>query len=365
MRLLTTLFITAFSIGSYAQQYPFKPEYWDVKANGYVFEEYMGKPSLYLFQGTAELKGVQFFTGTIEYKVFNTSRRGFPGIQFRAQDASNYEEFYIRPHQSGNPDANQYTPVFNGVTGWQLYYGEGYASPVIYKENEWNHIRLVVAEKRAEVYINDMENPALIINELLRSPKEGGIRMNTGGPSGFHVADLKIEKMQTVILKSAAKTPTTLPAGTIQQWSVSNSFSHQLIEGKFVLDKTSKDGLSWENLKVEDKGYANLARRGVFSSKTNTLFAKIVINSDKDQTKKFSYGFSDKVTIFFNDQILASGSDGFSSRDYRFLGTVGFYDDVYLSLKKGKNELWMAVSEVFGGWAVMGKFENMDGLTIN
>jgi len=38
-----------------------------------------------------------------------------------------FEHFYIRPHQSGNPDANQYTPVFNGVSAWQLYHGALYA----------------------------------------------------------------------------------------------------------------------------------------------------------------------------------------------------------------------------------------------
>ena len=46
---------------------------------------------------------------------------------------ANYENFYIRPHQSGNPDANQYQPVFNGSASWQLYYGPEYAAPVEYR----------------------------------------------------------------------------------------------------------------------------------------------------------------------------------------------------------------------------------------
>ena len=31
----------------------------------------------------------------------------------------------MRPHKSGKPDALQYTPVFNGLSAWQLYYGDG------------------------------------------------------------------------------------------------------------------------------------------------------------------------------------------------------------------------------------------------
>ena len=45
------------------------------------------------------------------------------------------------------------------------------------------------------------------------------------------------------------------------------------------------------------------------------------------------------------------------SRDYRFLGTIGYFDAVYLQLKKGRNDLWIAVSENFGGWGIKAKLE--------
>jgi hypothetical protein len=52
------------------------------------------------------------------------------------------------------------------------------------------------------------------------------------------------------------------------------------------------------------------------------------------------------------------------SRDYRFLGTIGFYDKLFLPLKKGDNELWFVTSENFGGWGVKAKFENMEGILL-
>ncbi|MCJ7680178.1 MAG: DUF1080 domain-containing protein, partial [Candidatus Aminicenantes bacterium] len=74
-------------------------------------------------QGAAFLKDTIFENGVIEVDVIFTGSRGFPGIQFRRQDGRNSEEFYIRPHKSGQPDALQYTPVMKGLSAWQLYYG--------------------------------------------------------------------------------------------------------------------------------------------------------------------------------------------------------------------------------------------------
>jgi hypothetical protein len=77
-----------------------------------------------------------------------------------------------------------------------------------------------------------------------------------------------------------------------------------------------------------------------------------------------AFGFSDGVTIYLNDKALYAGSDIFMSRDYRFLGTIGFFDTLFLPLKKGDNELWLVVSEVFGGWGVKAKLENMDNISL-
>jgi hypothetical protein len=80
--------------------------------------------------------------------------------------------------------------------------------------------------------------------------------------------------------------------------------------------------------------------------------------------KTLSFGFSDYVTVFLNGKALYHGGDNFMSRDYRFLGTIGFFDMLFLPLKKGSNELWFVVSEDFGGWGVKAKFENMDNISL-
>ena len=61
---------------------------------------------------------------------------------------------------------------------------------------------------------------------------------------------------------------------------------------------------------------------------------------------------------------MYEGQRQFMSRDYRYLGTIGFFDAVHLPLKKGKNELVIAVSETFGGWGIQGEFEDMEGIKL-
>jgi hypothetical protein len=43
---------------------------------------------------------------------------------------------------------------------------------------------------------------------------------------------------------------------------------------------------------------------------------------------------------------------------------MGLFDELYLPLKKGKNELWMVVTENLGGWGVKALVEDMEGIKI-
>jgi hypothetical protein len=81
------------------------------------------------------------------------------------------------------------------------------------------------------------------------------------------------------------------------------------------------------------------------------VYAKTNIESDRDQVKKLYFGYSDDVSAFLNGQILYRGRSAQYFRDPGFLGIVNPENDaIYLPLKKGSNELLLAVSELGGGW---------------
>ncbi|MGH7597061.1 MAG: hypothetical protein ACREOI_11960 [bacterium] len=366
--MLKQIFVTALAfciaLPLHAQTIAFDSNRWEIDAQESRVEEYLGRQSLFLKGGLALVKDAKFLNGVIEFDIAFSPERTFVGTVWRVQDKQNYEEFYFRPHQSGNPDANQYTPVFNGNAGWQLYYGEDFAAPVRYRYNEWMRVKIIVAGKQAEVYLMDMETPALFIPGLKREPAAGHVGLSAGNFAPAHYSNFSFTSLESPALKGKAKPQKPAPKGLITAWSVSSGFSEKNLQGKFQLSESDKAGLTWKKLESEVTGIANLSRLVAIGEQSNTTFARLIINSEREQIKEMKFGFSDRVRVYLNDRLLYAGSDGFVSRDYRFLGTVGLWDAVYLPLRQGQNELWLAVSENFGGWGVIAAIEDMNGIQI-
>ena len=113
--------------------------------------------------------------------------------------------------------------------------------------------------------------------------------------------------------------------------------------------------MEWQKLKPEPSGTINIARLRKRSPEKNTVFAKVIIDSEVEKTKILQLGYSDRVKVFCNDQLIYRGNNNYISRDFRYLGTIGYFDEIALPLKKGANEIWVAVSENFGGWGLRGK----------
>ena len=158
---IAAIFLLAISFNSIAQtvKVPASLDKWEVIGQAPVVETYQGRECLLIRQGGILLKDAELLDGIIEADISFTQQRGFPGFAFRYKDTNNFENFYIRPHQSGNPDATQYTPIFNGSAGWQLYHGEGYSKAFAYKFNEWHHVKIDLHGLQADIYIDDMAKP--------------------------------------------------------------------------------------------------------------------------------------------------------------------------------------------------------------
>lgn len=358
----TIIFLSAFLFNTNAQtvKVPADPNAWDTIDVTPIQETYKGKECLLIKSGAIIVKGTNLRDGIIEADISFPKQRSFPGFAVRMQDLKNFENFYLRPHQSGNPDAAQYIPIFNGMDAWQLCYGEGYSGKFNYKFDEWQHIKINVHGLKAEFYVDD--TPVIKVKELLRPWQAGKIVVISGG------APLRIANMQYTIEEGTPPTPMPIPAngtgGLITQWQVSNAVNRSLFEKQYQLTPAIKKKLTWTTQRSEPSGTINLARFGSWSDTTNTMVAKLIIKSASEQVKGLSFGFSDFVTVYFNGRAIYNGADNFMSRDYRFLGTIGFFDQLFLPLKKGSNELWFVVSENFGGWGVKAKFENMDKISL-
>jgi glyoxylase-like metal-dependent hydrolase (beta-lactamase superfamily II) len=338
---------------------PFDDERWDIEAVEYELVDHLGERALRIKGGAAVLSDLNVENAMVEFDIAITPDRGFAGLVFRLQDAGNYEHFYIRPHQSGNPDANQYTPVINGVSGWQLYHGAGYGEPVEYRYNDWIHVKIIYAGSRADVYI-DSETPTLRIRDLKRGTAPGAIGVNSANFSAVHFANFEYTELaDAYFLPPQAVGEELKRDSMISEWQVSDAFDGETLIGIAELGSRHTTDRTWTSLQAESTGITNLANVHGLADGLNTVFARVVISADTPTTKQLHFGYSDAAAVFVNGALVYKGDNTYMSRDYRYLGTIGLFDSVALPLEAGENEIWIAVTESFGGWGVMGRIEEL------
>jgi glyoxylase-like metal-dependent hydrolase (beta-lactamase superfamily II) len=342
----------------------FDDEQWKIEASEYELVEHLGEPALKIRGGAALLPDLDLPNAMVEFDVAVGEDRGFVGLIFRMQDEENFENFYIRPHQSGNPDANQYQPMFNGSASWQLYHGPEYAVPVEYRYNEWMKVKVVYARDQAEVYI-DSDEPVLRIGELKHDSERGAIGVSTGNFAPAHFANFRYTKLANAYQFPAMHKEVLPVMGTVSTWQVSDTFDQVVLTDTLMLTDAHTSERSWTTLNAEPTGITNLAQVARPGPGTDTVFARLIVDSDEARQKELAFGYSDKAQVFVNGKLVYKGDNTYRSRDYRYLGTIGLFDTVVLPLGAGRNEVWIAITEAFGGWGIQARFSDLEGIRIS
>ncbi|MFN2601500.1 MAG: hypothetical protein ABR582_01955 [Gemmatimonadaceae bacterium] len=349
--------------GSVRAQQPFDSSAWDIKATEWHAESYRGRSALMLRNGLAWLKGSHFENGTIEFDVAFSNAPAFPGIAFRAVTRDDYELYYLRATLSGKPDATQYTPVLHGLYGWQIYVGPAYNAALQWTFDRWMHVKLVVSGTRAEVSV-DGDSVSQVI-PLLRGAQRAGELGLMVGPGSAHFANLVVRPDDAPRLTGAPpQVRDSTPATIVRSWRVSAPFAESTIVNVTNLARVPSGG-SWSVLGIEERGIANLARLAGNGDGRNTVIAAITLTTERAATVRMRFGFSDRVRVFLNGRLLYAGNDAFATRDPNFLGTVGLFDELILPLRSGANDLWFAVSETFGGWAITADLPDRTGIRVS
>jgi len=336
--------------------------------------EYQGRKSLFLDGGAASVKDLEMRDGVVDVDVATPAKRGFFGIQFRlTSDGANGEWVYLRQHKSGAPDAMQYTPVLNTGANWQIYNGPGFTGAVDIPMDAWFHLRLEIAGAQAKLYVKDMDKPALVMTDLKSGVQKGGLALYVlTGATYFANFEFR-ETPETAWERHLPP----MPPGTLTRWSISPSYDALARNLERALSPAERDAIKWQDVEAESPGFVVLYRyreaphlRVTFANDfskrlepqpgTKVLYAKTTIRSGRDEVKRLSIGYSDEVSVFLNGKILYRGRSAQNFRDPAFLGIVNPENDaVYLTLKKGNNELVLAVSELGGGWGFICRLEDL------
>ncbi|HEY6900193.1 MAG TPA: hypothetical protein VI233_06100 [Puia sp.] len=126
----------------------------------------------------AWLKGMSFSTGTIEFDVRGKDvlQESFVGVAFHGLNDSTYEAVYFRPFNFRAADAIRKSHAVQYIAepeyGWEKLRTE---FPGKYEKevapapdpNEWFHVKVVVGDKRVEVFVNGQTTYCLLVRPTL------------------------------------------------------------------------------------------------------------------------------------------------------------------------------------------------------
>jgi hypothetical protein len=313
-------------------------------------EEIEGRQAL---QGLAVLNDVDFRDGVIEYDVYITGARSYPGVYFRMAEGNNAEHLYIRPHRAGlYPDAIQYTPIVNGIAEWQLHNGPGYTAAGTFTERAWIPVRIEVRGAQARVFIENLTEPALVIPYLEGSSERGGLAVT--GPTDGSAYFSNFSYDTDAELSFEAAPVREMPEGTLADWQVSQAIPADRVRRTSYPNDFALFRMDWQGIGADTRGLVDIADRTARQTPAGDLaLARHVFYSDTDRVLNLDVGYSDEVDLFFNGRRMFSGKSRYQGRDPSFLGILGLHDQVPVQVRKGLNEVFLMVTEVFGGWGFM------------
>jgi len=236
-----------------------------------------------------------------------------------------------------------------------------------FDKNEWIPLRIEFSGDQVSIFAGQ-SNDAVLETRLRRDDDSGGLglwalfgayfsnfRYSPQAPSAETISESEQEQ------------------GVITNWNLSKAFRAVDVN---LAEAPSAGNVDWSQIKSEANGLVNLSRYlpeddfrnmpddGDFDARQSAIgaHAKTTITSESNQIKKLHFGYSDNVVILLNGKPIYTGKSGFQSRDPLFQGMIGYHDAVFLDLKEGENELVFAVTETFGGWGFMAKFEDVSGI---
>lgn len=348
---------------------------WELDGEETAIETVGEREVLRLETGRAFRRDVRLQDGTIDFEVQVTDRRSFVYLLFRMTSDRDYEEIYLRPHKSTLPDALQYAPVWQGQSSWQLYHGPGGTAAADLEAGTWIPVRVVLQGRRAAVFVGDLETPALVVPRLAREPRAGYLALRGFLPRG--VSSGPVARYSNVRIRpghvpaaaasalAAAEGAPPDPPGTVHAWSVSSSFARPE-EPALQLPDAATLG-TMQRVEADPGGLVPLHRhvRLPEGSRQAAAVARVTVTAERAGLRRLDLGFSDEITVFLNGRPLVYEDDSYSFDAPRRQGVVYLGQaTVFLPLEAGDNELAVVVGDRFGGWALMARFADPEGLRI-
>jgi Domain of Unknown Function (DUF1080) len=320
--------------------------------------------------GFVALKDQQFNDGTIEFDIKPVGEE-FPGIRFHQKNADTAEMLYIRvsPDCPAAQDCLQYVPIINGRLLWDVYPQYQAAAP--FRENEWNHIRLVISGKRMNVFVNGRTEPALRVTHLEGEAITGTIALE----GTAYYTNLTLEPGVTDGLDpKPAPDPAMVDRRYLVKWQGTTPVPLGAMDHP-NLSSLPKSGSSWSPVTADYGGLVNLSRFHAPTPKNappQMIWLRTTVQADRDQIRHLSLGWLREIWIFADGKPVFSGKNLYNVKGGRKApdGRLSLENDGFdLPLHKGANEIVVALDgntpDMVGryGWGFLMRLDQADGIT--
>lgn len=178
-----------------------------VQDNNMVQVQFNGQPG----DGGAWLKTMDFANGVIECDIQGKPQApSYVGIAFDLVDANTYDAVYFRAFNFRNPERKTHSVQYISYpefTWWKLRQD----SPGKYESaiapapdpKSFIHVKLVIEKPKISVYVNQSEQPCLVVKQLQHRPA-GKIGLWVGNEGGGTFANLKIMPEDKPATKTSA-----------------------------------------------------------------------------------------------------------------------------------------------------------------
>lgn len=236
----------------------------------------------------------------------------------------------------------------NGAAAWKLWpVSQG---KVLVQKDQWIKFRIDVGETIVNAYLNDDTKPVFTVYDMPYSC--GGVRLFSLSNGKAYLRNFQVTLLSKGDVKPvlADEWKDVRGLNIIRNWEVtpprSSEFGLENIPEEIYSPK-----MKWIKAETDDRGVVNLGALFPEQNRKGTIFAKTIVNSEKDEVRKAWATYTDRCTIWCNGKNVFKGpgrgwNDPESNHDCR-LKPDNF--EIELPLKKGENVILLR-SEVIENW---------------
>jgi hypothetical protein len=236
------------------------------------------------------------------------------------------------------------------------YLCQGEDSLCILNGLEWIHVKLEVIGKKALLFVEDMDIPAMAIDCLRGEEVPGLISLRNVGVDSYY-ANINIERIEDLPDYAKAEQGACAPV-YLADWELSGKFRRNDETLEEQVDSVCQVD-EWRPIHAEFDGLINMSK--YFDVTDGTAILKTYIESPEEEEVELLFDYSEHLAISLNSEIIFSESLRLNNNEGRVMDEE---EKITLQLKKGKNELlFILTSDAYKqNWGMIAKIAGLISL---